>query len=109
MKRVVTYEWKLAEFMARNGMHNSTDLASHLRERDINLSASQIYRLVTQQPERLSLPILAALCDIFNCTAADLLVVNAQDQQTRRRTAGGGVDLNNQARPRRARVIDNER
>jgi len=109
MKRVVNYEWKLAEFMARNGMHNSTDLASHLRDRDINLSPSQIYRLVTQQPERLSLPILAALCDIFNCTAADLLVIDAQDQQPKRRSVNGGVDLNNQARPRRARILDDER
>jgi DNA-binding Xre family transcriptional regulator len=108
MKRVVNYEWKLAEFMARNGMHNSTDLASHLRDRDINLSASQIYRLVTQQPERLSLPILAALCDIFNCSAADLFVVDARDQQPKRRAARGSLELDNQARPRRARVINNE-
>jgi hypothetical protein len=55
------------------------------------------------------LTILAALCDILNCTAGDLLVVNAQDQQPKRRAVGGGVDLNNQARPSRVRVIDNER
>jgi len=109
MKRSVNYEWKLPELMARNAMHNTTDLASHLRERDIDLSPSQIYRLVTQRPERLSLQILAALCDIFNCTASDLVAVGAQEQQPQRRAAGGDVNLSNQTRPRRARVISDER
>jgi len=27
MKRDVDYRWRLAELMARDGMHNSTDLA----------------------------------------------------------------------------------
>ncbi|MDT5047404.1 MAG: hypothetical protein QOG75_3278 [Mycobacterium sp.] len=47
MKRDVAYTWRLAELMAAHGMHNSTDLVPHIRERGIDLSASQIYRLVT--------------------------------------------------------------
>ena len=110
MKRTVDYDWKLAEFMARNAMHNTTDLASHLRDRDITLSASQIYRLVTQRPERISLPILSALCDIFSCTPAELIAVRAEDEKPVPRVVNEGViDLNSRVRPRRARVVPDDR
>lgn len=49
-------------------MHNSTDLRLLLRERGTEFSASQVYRLLTQRPERVSLMmVVAALCDIFSC------------------------------------------
>jgi hypothetical protein len=47
MKRDVDYQWRLAELMARRGLNNSTDLAPLLRERGIDLSPSQVYRVVT--------------------------------------------------------------
>src|SRR5690606_17654333 len=60
MRKTITYQWHLAELMAKAGMHNSTDLLPHLLERGIDLSPSQAYRLVTGRPERLSLPFRAA-------------------------------------------------
>ncbi|MCS5721848.1 helix-turn-helix transcriptional regulator [Herbiconiux sp. CPCC 203407] len=86
MTRAVDYQWHLAELMARNAMHNTTDLASHLTERGITLSASQVYRLVTNRPERISLPILSALCDIFHCTPAELITVAAENAKPLRRS-----------------------
>lgn len=77
MKRDVDYTWRLAKVMARAGMHNSTDLAPLLRERGIDLSASQAYRVVTQRPERVSLKLLAALTDIFSCGIEDLVTFTA--------------------------------
>lgn len=65
MKRNVGYQWRLRELMTQHGMFNSTDLLPHLVDRGIALSASQGHRLVTGTPERLSLPVLAALCDIW--------------------------------------------
>jgi hypothetical protein len=38
MRKTITYQWHLAELMARAGMHNSTDLLPHLKERGIDLS-----------------------------------------------------------------------
>lgn len=106
MKRTVTYRWRLAELMARDGMHNSTNLAAHLRERDITLSSSQIYRLATQRPERVSLQLIAALCDIFQCGPDDLSTVTAADQRTRKKTGTENViDLDRTVRPTRARVL----
>jgi hypothetical protein len=52
VKRDVDFRWRLSELMARHGLHNSTDLAPLLRERGIDLSPSQVYRVVTQRPER---------------------------------------------------------
>lgn len=104
-RRAVDYTWHLAELMARNAMHNSTDLTPHLIERGITLSASQVYRLVTSRPERISLPILSALCDIFGCTPAELITVDAVDAKPAMKVANAVIDLNTQARHRRARVI----
>ncbi len=106
MKRDVDYTWRLPELMARHGMHNSTDLIAHLRERGIDLSASQVYRLVTQRPERISLKIFAAVCDIFACGPEDLLTVTAADARPKKVATGTNVvDLNKSARPKRARVV----
>lgn len=67
MKRRVDYTWRLAELMAARGMHNSTDLIPLLAERGIQLSRPQVYRVVHQRPERVSLQMIAALCDILGC------------------------------------------
>lgn len=107
MKRDVDYTWRLAELMAGRGWHNSTGLIPHLRERGIDLSASQVYRLVTQRPERVSLKLVAALCDIFACGPEDLITITAADARRKRAAAGttNVTDLNKSIRPKRARVI----
>ena len=79
MSRAVDYHWHLAELMARRGLHTSTKLTPLLQRRGIELSASQVYRLVTHQPERISLKLLAALCDIFDCGPDDLVSITAAD------------------------------
>ena len=51
--------------MAERRIFTATELVPLLRERGIDLSASQVHRLVSGTPERLSLQVLSALCDIF--------------------------------------------
>lgn len=112
MRRTTDYDWKLSELMAHNAMHNSTDLAPHLADRGINLSSAQIWRMVTGRPERLSLPLLAALCDIFHCTPADLITTSATDAASAKRAVNEVTNLNavgSRARPKRARVIADDR
>lgn len=111
MKRDVDYHWHLAELMARRGLHNSTELAPLLRERGIDLSPSQVYRLVTGRPERVSLKVVAALCDVFECGIEDLITTTAADAKKTRRTGTGGtgganVVAMNELRPMRARIVD---
>ncbi len=109
MRRKVDYQWRLAELMAARGLHNTTDLIPLLAERDISLSRPQVYRLVNQRPERLSLQVAAALCDIFDCTPADLLTTTATDVRVRRTgtaAAPNVVPLDRSVRPRWANILD---
>jgi len=49
------YQWHLRQVMATRGMFSTTDLLVPLSQRGIKLSSSQVYRLVVDRPERLSL------------------------------------------------------
>src|ERR1700733_11337940 len=92
--RVASYQWRLRGGVGGAGPLNASDLEPLLAERGITLSSVQVWRLVTQVPERLSLPVLAALCDIFDVTPAHLIATRAENVPARRRTAssGGGKD-----------------
>ncbi|MEU8204022.1 helix-turn-helix domain-containing protein [Streptosporangium sp. NPDC049046] len=50
MKRKVDYTWKLREIMAGRRIYTATELVPLLRERGIDLSASQVHRLVSGTP-----------------------------------------------------------
>jgi DNA-binding Xre family transcriptional regulator len=73
MARKLDYRWNLRQVMASRDMFATTDLAPLLAELGIDLSSSQVYRLVTERPERLSLKVLMALLDILDCTMEDLI------------------------------------
>ncbi|GAA0575538.1 MULTISPECIES: helix-turn-helix domain-containing protein [Streptomyces] len=104
MKRQVSYQWRLRELMATAGMFTTSELAPPLAERGINLSLSQVHRLVTGTPERLSLPVLAALCDIFECTPTDLIATKAENATIRKVATGDAVVDLSAVRPKRARI-----
>lgn len=104
-RRNVSYQWRLREVRAAHGMFATTDLVPLLNDRGIELSASQVHRLVTGTPERLSLPMLAALCDIFEATPADLIGTAAENAAPRCTAAAGGQVVDAAARrPVRARI-----
>lgn len=88
MKRKVSYTWQLRPIMAAHGMFATTELVPLLRERGIDLSASQVHRLVTGTPERLSLAVLAALCDIFNTEPGELISTEAVNLGVRKAATG---------------------
>ena len=105
-KRTVSYRWRLREVMAEHGMFATTDLGPLLQDRGIYLSVSQVHRLVTGTPERLSLQVLAALCDIFGADPGDLIVTEAGNAAARKAASGDAAppaDLS-ELRPRRARI-----
>ena len=76
-RRQVSYQWRLRELMAARGMFTATELVPLLAGRGIGLSSSQAHRLVSGTPERLSLAVLAALCDILDVTPAELIAARA--------------------------------
>lgn len=69
----VGYHWHLRRLMAERGLFATTELGPLLAERGVRLSREQVYRLVTGTPQRLSLVVLAALCDILECSPAELV------------------------------------
>ena len=69
----VDYEWRLRPLMAQRGIYTAAELAPHLAEHGVRLSASQVWRLVTGKPERLNLHTLMVLCTILECTPNDLI------------------------------------
>jgi DNA-binding Xre family transcriptional regulator len=107
MARKLDYRWHLRRVMAEREMFSTTDLLGPLAERGITLSTSQVYRLVVERPERLSLKVLVALLDILGCTIEDLIepVAVAPAKNAKAAAAGGGIgDL----RPKRARITRTE-
>lgn len=58
--------------MTKQNLWKTTELMPLLKSRGINLSESQVYRLVTATPERIPARTFAALCDILDCTPNDL-------------------------------------
>ncbi|MDV7136713.1 helix-turn-helix domain-containing protein [Williamsia muralis] len=81
----IDYLWHLRAKMAEQGMFSTTHLQPHLADRGITLSREQVYRLVTGQPQRLSMHTLVALCDILECTPNDLIeprIVDAAVKKT---------------------------
>jgi len=91
-------------------MFATTDLIGPLAQRGIRLSSSQVYRLVTERPERLSLKVLMALLDILDCSMEDLIEPFAPaGTAARNKKAAGAEGSVGDLRPRRARIHDAQR
>lgn len=105
------YQWHLRKVMAERGMFNTSDLIPLLAERGITLSSSQVYRLVTDRPERLSMKVLMALLDILDCRMDDLIepvaAAGAASRPKKKAAAAGGSAPEpglGTLRPKRARI-----
>jgi len=114
MIRKMGIRWNLRKRMADRDMFQTTDLVPLLAERGVNLSREQVFRLVTQPPQRLSMDTLAALCDILGCTPNDLLEIEATSTNLRkvaggRNTSAPEVRRTQIRRPRNSLLCQNSR
>lgn len=117
MTQKLDYRWRLREVMASRGMFSTTDIRQPLAERGIDLSPSQVYRLVVERPERLSLKALMALMDLLDCRMDELIEpVAARGAQRGRRAVGDGAAERSSTheqgvgefRPKRARITGSQ-
>lgn len=111
MTRKMGVRWHLREVMATRGMFSTTDLIAPLAERGVELSREQIFRLVTQQPERLNVYTLAALCDLLDCQVGELLEPVVERRSQRKQAVNSGEEPGQRGvkaglRPVRARIND---
>jgi DNA-binding Xre family transcriptional regulator len=105
VSKLLDYRWNLRQVMASREMFQTTDLIEPLAQRGIHLSSSQVYRLVVERPERLSLKILMALLDILDCGMDELIEpVAAANTDRKNRAASGEEAGTGGLRPKRARV-----
>ena len=104
MTRRIVMQWNLRQVMAARGLFQTSDLVPLLATREVHLSRQFVHRLVTKDPQRLNLDVLAALCDVLDCEPNDLLqpvVQAAPVARTGTEHAGPGIgDL----RPIRATI-----
>jgi DNA-binding Xre family transcriptional regulator len=78
------FEWKLRELMAMRQMFNTSDLIAPLAAQGIELSRSQVYRLVAETPEPVTIPLLLALCSILDCQLTDPVDAATQKPATKK-------------------------
>ena len=106
MKYRIAYQWRLRQVMTARDMHNLSDLITPLHEVGIELSASQLYRLLGRTPDRLPLALLGALCHVLDCTVEDLCDFRV-DAAASRRTAtatDASPATDGPLRPKRAHI-----
>ena len=104
----VSYNWHLRMRMAERGMFATSDLLPLLAERGVVLSREQVYRLVAKVPERVSLTVLAALCDALGVSPSELVEpVRAERKAAPAKPASARAAVQD-IRPRRARVARTE-
>jgi DNA-binding Xre family transcriptional regulator len=98
LTKTVAYHWHLRTMMNEHSMQSTTDLVPLLAERGVVMTSTQVYRIVTGQPERLNMQWLAALCDIFSCTPNDLIEphVVATSRRGRKTGTAGTVGVKTQ-------------
>jgi DNA-binding Xre family transcriptional regulator len=89
MIRKMGYHWHLRRLMAESELYQTTDLGPLLAERGMALSREQVFRLVTRPPQRLSMDVLAALCDILDCTPNDLIEVQVVKSAAKKAASSG--------------------
>ncbi|WP_073818204.1 helix-turn-helix domain-containing protein [Kitasatospora sp. CB01950] len=82
-------------------------LVPHVGERGITLSPSRVHRPVSGAPERLCLPVPAALCDVRDCTPSGLIATAAENLSARRAVGADAPPDPSARRPERVRLTGN--
>ena len=91
MTKTVGYHWHLRRVMTDNDIHSTTKLVPLLADRGVVMTSTQVYRIVTGEPERLNMKLLSALCDIFDCTPNELIEPFVASSSSRGRKAADGT------------------
>lgn len=104
MKHRIAYQWRLRQVMTARDMHNLSDLITPLHEVGIELSASQLYRLLGRTPDRLPLALLGALCHVLDCSVEDLCDFRVDAAPSRRTATDVSPSADGPLRPKRAHI-----
>jgi DNA-binding Xre family transcriptional regulator len=103
MASKVDIRWNLRKLMSERGLFNTNDLLPLLAERGVQRSRMQVFRIVTETPDRFDRRVLAALCDILQCTPSDLMEL-CEVQTAKKKTGTANEGKVTELDPVRARI-----
>jgi putative transcriptional regulator len=97
-------QWKLRIKAAERGIWKSTQMRRLLAQAGLEISAGKMSGLWTGTPTTIRLDDLDVICDVLDCTPADLLIrepaqVAARREQIQRQRAAGEQQPPAAARP----------
>lgn len=72
-------KWRLRELMLQENLRSAAQLSRLLKKQGINLTPTQMARIVYQGPKRVSIEFLEALITIFKCDLNELLEVETEN------------------------------
>jgi len=105
-----TVEWRLRELMAAKGLFSAVQLEQALHEQGVKLGPSQAHELLTRAPRQPRMAVLFALCDVLECTLADLWRVHqATAGPDEGKVAAGARERLAQLKPVAARLDEGRR
>jgi DNA-binding Xre family transcriptional regulator len=99
----MSFKWRLKEKMAESGIWRCTDLTKLLNAHGINITSSMVTLIVDRMPERINTKVLDAICDILECTPADILVhiPSGKNAEKLRKAVGDDIGIKPGPKPRK--------
>ena len=82
-------EWRLRELLAAKGLFSAVQLQQALADQGVRLGASQAHELMSRAPRQPRMAVLFALCEVLDCTLADLWVVHQAAAPAEGKVAAG--------------------
>jgi hypothetical protein len=103
-------EWRLRELMAGKGLFSAVQLQQALADHGVTLGPSQAHELMTRAPKQPRTAVLFALCEVLDCTLADLWVVHqAAAKPAEGKVAAGARERLAKLKPVAARLDEGRR
>jgi DNA-binding Xre family transcriptional regulator len=67
--------WNLGNLLYQHKILKVKDFQDLMRDHGVNLSYAQTYHLVHEQPLRVTLRNVLAICDMLKCSVSDLIIL----------------------------------
>ena len=104
-----TAEWRLRELLAAKGLFSAVQLQQALADQGVRLGPSQAHELLTRAPRQPRMAVLFALCEVLDCTLADLWVVHQAAAPAEGKIAAGARQRLADLKPVTARLDEGRR
>lgn len=82
--------WNLGNLLYQKKILKVTEFQDSMRQHGVSLSYAQAHALVNQQPLRVTLRVVLAVCEVLDCSVGDLIVIRKAAEKTAESTESGG-------------------